>query len=148
MTETVVHRGRAAAAPAEVWRVLGDYFALATWAGAIDHSSAMTATPAGLDASRRVALGSTVLIENVVAWEPGQEMAYEIVGLPPLIRRAENRWRLAADGDGTSVELTATIEPGPRPPMKIAAKAVARRVGATNRSLVDDLVNAAERQSA
>jgi len=42
--------------------------------------------------------------------------------------------------------LTATIQPGPKPPMKLAAKAVARRIGKTNRSLVDDLIAAAERR--
>ena len=148
MTETVVHRGRSAAPPDAVWAVLGDYFALATWASAIDHSSAMTATPAGPDASRRVALGSTVLLENVVTWEPSAEMAYEILGLPPVLRRVENRWRLTPDGDGTAIELTATITPGPRPPMKLAAKAAGRRIGSTNRSLVDDLVAASERKQA
>ena len=148
MTETTLVSGHAAVGPDRVWAVLGDYFALATWASEIDHSSAMTATEAGLGASRRVALGSTVLIENVVAWEPGVEMAYEIVGLPPMLRRVENRWRLTADGDGTAVELTASIEPGPRPPMKLAAKAAARRIGKTNRSLVDDLIAAAENQAA
>jgi len=63
-----------------------------------------------------------------------------------VLRRVENRWRLTPDGDGTAIELTATIQPGPKPPMKLAAKAVARRIGKTNRSLVDDLIAAAERR--
>ena len=147
MTETTMAAGRASVGPDAVWAILSDYFRLATWASAIDHSSAMTATPAGPDASRRVQLGSTVLLENVVAWEPEHEMAYEIVGLPPVLRRVENRWTLTADGDGTAIELVATIEPGPRPPMKVAAKAAARRIGKTNRSLVDDLIATAEQET-
>ena len=147
MSEQVVSSRRSSAPPAEVWRVLSDYFGLATWASEIDHSSAMTATEAGPGASRRVQVGSTVLLENVIDWEPEAGMAYEIVGLPPVLRRVENRWTLTPDGDGTAIELVATVEPGPRPPMKIAAKAAARRIGRTNRSLVDDLAAAAERNA-
>jgi len=146
MNTTTRAVGRTAVSPETVWSVLGDYFALASWSTQIDHSSAMTATEAGLGASRRVTVGSAVLIENVVEWQPGEGLAYEIVGLPPVLRRVENRWRLTPDGDGTAIELTATIQPGPKPPMKLAAKAVARRIGKTNRSLVDDLIAAAERR--
>lgn len=145
MTERAAIARRTSATPGEVWAVLSDYFRLASWASAIDHSSAMTATEAGVGASRRVQVGSTVLIENVVDWEPQAIMAYEIHGLPPVLKRVENRWTLRPDGDGTSIELVALVEPGPRPPMKVAAKAVARRIGRTNRSLVDDLAVAAER---
>jgi hypothetical protein len=142
MSETTRASGRAAVGPDAVWAVLGDYFGLATWASAIDHCSAMTATPPGLDASRRVQVGSTVLLENVVAWDEAAVMAYEIVGLPPVLRRVQNQWTLTPDGDGTAIELVATIDPGPRPPMKVAAKAAARRIAKTNQSLVDDLVAA------
>ena len=104
----------------------------------------MTATPAGLDASRRVQVGSTVLLENVTEWEAEASMAYEATGLPPIVRRFENRWTLTPDGDGTAIELVGTLEPGPRPPMKVAVKVIARRVAKTNQSLVDDLVAAVE----
>ena len=145
MTETVVKTGRSSASPDVVWAVLGDYFQLHSWASAIDHCSAMTAAPVGEGASRRVLVGSNVLIENVVEWEPTEVMAYEIIGLPPVLRSVQNRWVLTADGDGTAIELTASIEPGPRPPMKVAAKGIGRLIGRTNQSLVDDLITRAEK---
>ena len=147
MSEQFTVSGRTSADPGAVWAVLADYFRLATWASQIDHSSAMTATPSGPGACRRVQVGSAVLLETVTDWETESVMAYDATGLPPVVRRFENRWTLTPDGDGTSIELVATVEPGPRPPMKLAAKAAARRIGRTNRSLVDDLAAAAERNA-
>lgn len=146
MTETVVKTGRSSVSPEAAWAVLSDYFQLHTWASAINHCSAMTATPPGKGASRRVLVGSNVLIENVVEWEPDAVMAYEIIGLPPVVSAVQNRWVLTADGDGTAIELTASVEPGPRPPMKVAAKGVGRLIGRTNQSLVDDLITRAEKE--
>ena len=122
--------------------MLSDYFSLADWASAIDHSSAMTAAPAGMSASRRVATGAGVIIENVIDWKPPTAMAYEIVGLPPVVSRVENRWELRPSGAGTTITLTCIVEPGPKPPMKVAAKAVARRIAKVNESLVSDLIAA------
>jgi hypothetical protein len=107
----------------------------------------MTAAPAGPDARRRVVVGSNVLLEEIVEWAPNEVMAYEILGLPKALRSVQNRWVLAARGAGTSIELTASIEPGPRPPMKLAAKAAARLIGRTNSSLVNDLVARSEKES-
>ena len=147
MTEHVVKVGYSSASPEVVWSVLGDYFQLHTWASAINHCSAMTAAPAGPDARRRVVVGSNVLLEEIVEWAPNEVMAYEILGLPKALRSVQNRWVLAARGAGTSIELTASIEPGPRPPMKLAAKAAARLIGRTNSSLVNDLVARSEKES-
>ena len=147
MSEQFSVSGRTSADPAAVWAVLADYFRLATWASQIDHSSAMTATPSGPGACRRVQVGSAVLLETVTDWEPESVMAYDATGLPPVVRRFENRWTLTPDGDGTAIELVGTLEPGPRPPMKVAVKAIARRVLKTNQSLVDDLVAAVEKES-
>ena len=47
MTETVTKTGRSSASPEAVWAVISDYFRLHTWASAIDHCSAMTATLPG-----------------------------------------------------------------------------------------------------
>ncbi|MEO0494694.1 MAG: SRPBCC family protein [Actinomycetota bacterium] len=146
MTEHVVKTGRSSAPPEAVWDVLSDYFQLHAWASAVNHCSAMTATEAGPDASRRVVVGSNVLLEDVVEWEPNEVMAYEIVGLPRVLRSVQNRWVLTPDGDGTAIELTATIEPGPRPPMKVAAKGAAQLIGRTNKSLVHDLIIRAEQE--
>ena len=147
MSEQFTVSGQTSAPPDAVWAVLADYFRLATWASQIDHSSAMTAAPAGMGASRRVATGGSVLIENVVDWKPSSAMAYEIVGLPPIVSRVENRWELRSTGAATSITLTCSVEPGPKPPMKVAAKAVVRRIGKVNESLVADLIAAAEEAS-
>ena len=109
MTETIVTTKSTAAPASRVWAVLADYFALASWSSTVDHSSPMTATPAGPGASRRIQMGGTVLLENVVEWEPGTSLAYEIVGLPPVVRRVENRWTLESVDGQTVVTLTGTI---------------------------------------
>lgn len=145
MTETASVSGRTSASPAAVWRILGEqFFDLAEWSSAIGHSSAMTTTPPGVGASRRVSAGGRILIENVIDWVPESGLAYELVGLPPIISRVENRWSLTADGEGTSVVLACAVEPGPKPPMRVAAKALIRRVAKTNESLVADLISRVE----
>ena len=144
MTETVSTSVDADIPADRAWTLLSDYFALADWAAAIEHSSAMTDTPAGMGASRRVATSAGVILENVVDWKPPTAMAYEIVGLPPVVSRVENRWELQPSGTGTTITLTCIVEPGPKPPMKVAAKAVARRIGKFNESLVSDLIAAAQ----
>ncbi len=143
VTETTSIRMQADVPVGQVWSVLSDYFGLAGWASAIAHSSAMTATPAGMGASRRVATTGGVLIENVVDWNPLRAIAYEIVGLPSVVIRVENRWELRPSGTGTSVTLTGVIEPGPKPAMRVAAKVIARRLGQVNESMVSDLIAAA-----
>lgn len=101
-----------------------------------------------MGASRRVALGSNVLIENIVDWKPGEAMAYEIDGLPSALARVENRWEIRPSADGGSeVSLSCSVEPGPKPPMKVVAKAVARRIASVNESLVADLVTTTERSA-
>ena len=50
-----------------------------------------------------------------------------------------------ADGSATTVTLTVDVTPGPRPPMKLAAKAVTRRLAAANMKMLDALAAAARR---
>ncbi len=133
------------ASPDVVWSVLADFFAIAEWASAVGHSSPMTATPAGVGASRRAQVGSAVLVEKVRSWEPGVGLAYELIGLPRFVDQAVNEWVLSpGHNGGTDIALTLTITPGSKPPMKAAAKAVANRAGNTNASLVADLVATVE----
>lgn len=142
---TVVRHGcRAAATPAEVWAVLADYGSIAVWAADVDHSCLMTARAAGVGSVRRIQSGTTVLLEEVVEWDPPRVLAYELKGLPPLVERAVNRWTLEAEGDGARVSLTADLTPTPRPPARALAGALGRRIGAVNAGLVRDLVARAE----
>jgi carbon monoxide dehydrogenase subunit G len=144
----VVH-SRSVAAPVEaVWSVLSDFAKLADWAPMISHSSTMTETLEGVGATRRVAVDKAVLLERVVEWEPEAALAYELEGLPPIIASAVTRWELTAAGAATQVSLTATIEPGPRLPMKAAAAVVVRKIGATNKSLLECLAAEAEKTGA
>ena len=144
MTE-VLH-SRSLAAPIDVvWSVLADFPRLAEWAPMITHSSAMTQNREGVGAVRRVAIGRTIVLERITEWEPGKVLAYELEGLPRIIASVSNRWVLVADAASTTVSLTTLVEPGPRPPMKAAAAVAARRIGATNKSLLDGLVIEAEK---
>jgi uncharacterized protein YndB with AHSA1/START domain len=144
MTE-VLHSRSIAAPASAVWSVLADFAQLANWAPVITHSSAMTQTSEGVGTMRRVAIGRTILLERITEWEPEKILAYELEGLPPIIASAVNRWVLDDQGASTSVSLTAVVEPGPRPPMKAAAAVAARRIGATNSSLLDCLAVEAEK---
>lgn len=144
----VVHT-RTVAAPADiVWSVLADFAQLSDWAPLIAHSSAMTQVSEGVGAVRRVAVDRTVLLERVIEWEPESALAYELEGLPPMIASAVNRWSLIPSGSSTEVSLAAVVEPGPKLPMKAAAAVAARKIGATNKSLLDCLAAEAEKLEA
>lgn len=133
-----------AAPPAAVWNVLADFERIAEWADDVDHSSLMTADSEGAGTTRRVQAGGQVVLERVTEWEPDQRLAYEFVGLPPVLSSMSNTWEISPDGDGSRVTLTANVQPGPRPPMRLAARAIARRVGAINGRLLDGLAREAE----
>lgn len=137
---TVRHERHTAVAPSEVWAVLSDFGSIADWAGDVDHSCLMTARDGGVGCVRRIQSGTTVLLEEVVEWDPQRALAYELRGLPPLVERVVNRWTLDAEGDGALVALTADVTPGPRAPARVLARGLGRRLGAVNAGLVRDLV--------
>ena len=140
-----VRHDRTVAAPrSAVWAVLSRFDRIAEWATAVDHSSLLTATRTGLGATRRIQVASMVLIEEVTEWEPETRLAYSLQGLPPLVRSAVNEWGIEAEGQASRVSLTAHVMPGPRPPTRIAARVLARRLGATNAGLLADLVHTVE----
>ena len=86
------------------------------------------------------------LIETVTIWEPERTLAYTLDGLPPVVSSVVNRWDLEADGGATVVTLTSEVTPGPRPPMKVAARAVARRLDKENAAMIDGLAEAITNQ--
>ena len=133
---------RIEAPPASVWATLADFDRIVDWAPAVDHSSWMTAQQEGEGAARRVQVGSMTLIETVTVWEPERTLAYTLDGLPPVVSSVVNRWDLEPDGDATVVTLTSDITPGPRPPMKVAARAVGRRMDKENAVMIDGLAQA------
>ncbi len=143
---TLVSRSRRVdASPSAVWSVLADFDRIVEWAPDVDHSSWLTARTEGIGASRRVQVAAMTLVETVTRWDEEATLAYTITGLPPVVSRVENRWDLQADGSATTVTLTVDVTPGPRPPMKLAAKAVTRRLAAANMKMLDALAAAARR---
>ena len=128
-----------AASPAAVWAVLSDFGRLACWAQDIDHSCQLTERREGVGTERRVQVKSNVLLERVTVWQPNEALAYEIVGLPSVVSSVVNEWTLSAEGDRTQLALTAQIEPGPKPPMKLVARLLARQMGSVNQRLLRDL---------
>lgn len=136
-----------AASPAVVWALLAAFDRLASWAQEIDHSCQLTERREGVGTERRVQVKSNVLLERVTVWQPEETLAYEIVGLPNVVSRVVNEWTLRADGDHTQLALTAQIEPGPKPPMKLVARLLARQMGSVNQRLLRDLDAAATRNA-
>ena len=130
------------ASPTEVWAVLSDFAGISRWAPNVDHSSLMTEQGSGVGAVRRIQAGGTTVLETVERWEPGVGLSYEITGLPPVIKRLTNTWRLEADGGVTTVSITTDISTGSRPPQKVVAKVVGRKLGEASDEMLTGLAEA------
>jgi uncharacterized protein YndB with AHSA1/START domain len=125
---TAVRTATIAAPIDQVWAALADFGAIAEWAGTVDHSCLTTEQADGLGAARRVQVGRNALIERIITWEPGVSLGYEIDGLPALLGRVTNTWTLTASGDATDVALTTEVDAGRRPPRRLLANAVVRKL--------------------
>ncbi len=135
---------RISASPDEVWALLAQFDRICEWASAVDHSTYLTSQTEGVGTSRRVQVGRTTLVETATIWDEGRSISYRIDGLPPVVALAENTWNLSADGDATMVTLTVNIIAGPRPPAKLAARAVVRRFASANSAMLEGLAAALE----
>lgn len=101
------------AAPQKVWDVLADFGALSTWVDRVDHSCILTHGADGhIGTARRVQMGRQTLVERIVDWDPPHTLAYDIDGLPKMLRRVNNRWTLRPSGASSVVTLTSTVEIG------------------------------------
>lgn len=123
----------------ETWMVLAAFATIASWAPNVDHSCLVTEHADGVGAVRRVQVGRNAMLERVVEWEPGRRLAYEIDGLPPIVRSATNTWRLEEVGASTTVSLTSTVDTGPRPPQQLAARVVGRMLARASRQMLHGL---------
>ena len=125
----------------EVWAALADFGAIARWAADVDHSCLMSDQQTGVGTARRVQVGRLALVERVTTWEPDLPctLAYDIEGLPAALGTVSNRWVLERVGSGTTARVTASVEGGPRPPLKVAARVGAGRLAKANEAMLQGL---------
>ncbi|SOX54967.1 SRPBCC family protein, partial [Mycobacterium ahvazicum] len=136
-----------AARPQEVWDVLADFGAIVSWADNVDHSCILAsgADGAPVGTTRRVQVKRDTLVERITEFDPPHALAYDIEGLPRLLRRVVNRWTLAAgSGDSTVVTLTTTVEIGPWPPQQLAERVVCQVAARQSDSMLAGLANRLE----
>ena len=142
---TAISRSRTLDVPVdEVWAVLAAFDDIARWAPQVDHSCLLQPAPGsdGVGAVRRVQIGRTTLLETVTAWSAAERLAYDITGLPPVLRHVSSDWHLRPSGARTTVTLTTTVEAGHRPPQQLVARLAARRFARAADSLLDGLAAA------
>jgi hypothetical protein len=117
-----------------VWDVLAEFDQLAVWADNADHTCWLDEPSADgemIGRARRVQAGRVVLVETITVWEPPTRLAYDLGGLPRVIRSAVNEWTLAVDPgdvDSTLVTLATHVDCGTRPPQRVVAEIAARRL--------------------
>ncbi|MFP5322868.1 MAG: SRPBCC family protein [Acidimicrobiia bacterium] len=139
MTAVVRRTATAAVAPEAVWAVLADFGGLARWAPDVDHACLLHDGELAPGQVRRVQVGRTTLLEVVDVAEPGRRLGYRIEGLPPVLRSVRNEWVLEPAAVGTAISLTTTVDAGPRPPQRLVARLVARRLAKASDSMLDGL---------
>lgn len=131
----------------EVWDVLADFGAIVSWADNVDHSCILSsgADGAAVGTTRRVQVKRDTLVERITEFDPPHALAYDIEGLPRLLRRVANRWTLAANSvDSVTVRLTTTIDIGPRLPQRLAEHLVCQVVARQSDSMLAGLANRLE----
>jgi hypothetical protein len=117
-----------------VWDVLADFDRLAEWADNADHTCWLDESSDDgemVGRARRVQAGRVVLVERITVWEPPARLAYDLGGLPPVVKAAVNEWRLHADpanAEATVATLVTHVDCGPRPPQRLIARLVANRL--------------------
>ncbi|MEO2165401.1 MAG: SRPBCC family protein [Acidimicrobiales bacterium] len=132
----------------EVWALLSDFGAISGWADNVDHSCLLSDQTSGLGTVRRIQSGRNVVVETVTIWQPETSLAYRITGLPPVIKLLSNAWTLESNSQGTLVTLATRMDAGPRPPQKVIAKAVGRKMAKAAEQMLSGLAAALTAPSA
>jgi uncharacterized protein YndB with AHSA1/START domain len=131
-----------AAPPERVWEVLSDFGAIASWVPIIQHSCLLSEQTEHPGTVRRVQIARQTLVERVVTWRPGRELAYTIEGLPPIVGTARNTWCLTPVGERTHVVLTTEIDTGRNPVKSLVAKKVLERMALASEMMLSGLTAA------
>jgi len=125
----------------EVWSVLAAFGDISSWAPNVDHSCVISDQTDGIGAIRRIQSSRATVLETVVEWDEGEGLSYSIGGLPPVVRSVTNTWSIEPNEAGTTVRLTTEIQPGPRPPHRLVATVVGRRLGAASDQMLGGLAS-------
>ena len=79
----------------DVWRTLANFDDVSTWSHAVTKADFSSAKERGVGAERVCEVsGLGTLIEQVVHWTEGETLAYEISGMPSIVKSAECSWHV------------------------------------------------------
>ena len=118
-----------AATPAEIWEVLADFGALASWVPMIQHTCPLSDQTEGVGTVRRVQVQRQTLVETVTVWSPPDTLTYTIEGFPPIAGVPVTTWRLIADGPNTRVTVSTDLDTGRNPIRRLVGRKVLDRLG-------------------
>lgn len=124
----------------DIWNLLSAFGDISSWAPNVDHSCVVSERTDGVGAVRRIQTGRATVLETVVDWDEGERLSYSISGLPPVVRSVTNTWTLEPNEVGTNVKLSTLVEPGPRPPHRLIANVVGRRLGSASDQMLGGMV--------
>ncbi|MCP5027797.1 MAG: SRPBCC family protein, partial [Actinomycetia bacterium] len=96
----------------------------------------------GPGAVRRIQTGRNTIVERVAEWEPGSTLSYRIEGLPPVVKSVVNTWTITPTPTGSTVTLTSSVDAGSRPPQKLIARAVGRKLAEASEQMLSGLQEA------
>jgi hypothetical protein len=138
-----ISRSRTLAAdPHAIWTVLADFGGISGWAAMVDHSSLLWPTTESIGLARRIQMGRTTVVERIVEFDPQHALAYDIEGLPRLVRGLRNRWELRClSSELTEVTLTTAVTIGDHPPQRLAERVVCRLAARQSDTLLADLAS-------
>ena len=118
-----------AATPAEIWEVLADFGALASWVPMIQHTCPLSDQTEGVGTVRQVQVQRQTLVETVTVWSPPDTLTYTIEGLPLIAGVPVTTWRLIADGPNTRVTVSTDLDTGRNPIRRLVGRKVLDRLG-------------------
>ena len=126
--------------PTEAWEVLSACGEISSWASNVSHSCLLSGQQEGVGTFRRIQTGNSSVTEHVTRWDDSRFLAYEIRGLPPVLKEITNTWTLEPSEVGVQLSLTVEIIPIRRPATPIAGIA-SLIFGRINSGMLKDLKN-------